>query len=67
MNTELHIYPDLARAKEAIMTVLDMLVEGDEIDLHTETTPPWMRVSVADPAPVVAKMRGLGARVDVQR
>lgn len=67
MSTELHIYPSDAQAQTAITTVLDMLVEGDEIDLHTEVSPPWMRVVAVDAATVVEKMRRMEVRVEVQR
>jgi hypothetical protein len=67
MSTELHIFPDGARANEAIITVADMLVAGDEIDVHIEASPPWLRVSVAAPTAVIAKMRAMGVRVEVQR
>ncbi len=69
MSTELHIQPDGPQAQEAIVTVLDMLESGDEIDLHTEASPPWIRVVVADDgkaANVVAMMREKGVRVEVQ-
>ncbi|MFE5587173.1 hypothetical protein [Kitasatospora sp. NPDC056531] len=67
MGTELRIYPDGPQADKAIVTVAYMLVAGDEIDVHAETSPPWIRVVAADAMRVVAAMREMGVRVEVQR
>ena len=65
--TALHIYPDDQQAKDAIIKVLDMLAEGDEFELHTEVSPPWMRVVANNPQEIVTAMRSTGVRVEVKQ
>jgi hypothetical protein len=64
--TTLHIHPDAPQAKDAIVTVLDMLQEGDDFELHVGISSPWMRVVARDTEGVVAAMRASGVRVEVR-
>jgi len=65
--TTLHIHPEAPQAKDAIVTVLDMLQEGDDFELHVGTSPPWMRVVARDTEGVLAAMRDCGVRVEITR
>ena len=63
----IYIYPDDQQAEDAIVKVLDMLTQGEEFELHTEASPPWMRVVAGDPQRMVEVIRSFGVRVEVKQ
>jgi len=62
---ELFIRPSIPQAQAAIITVLGMLDQDDQIELHTEVNPPWMRVVSNQPDLIVSAMEEAGVSVQL--
>jgi hypothetical protein len=62
---ELFIRPTAPQAELAIITVLNVLDQGDEFELHTEVNPPWMRVVSHRPDEIVTAMEETGVSVQL--
>jgi hypothetical protein len=60
------IRPEPGDFNDVLLFVIDLLKAEDAIDVHQESTPPWLHIVAADCGPILSELQRRGVRVDIR-
>jgi hypothetical protein len=58
----INVYPEPHQYKEAALFVINHVEPGGSLEMHQETSPPWISATVANPEVIIAELQRTGVR-----
>jgi len=58
----INVYPEPHQFKAAAIFVIDHVESGGALEMHQETSPPWISATTANPDVIIAELQRTGVR-----